>query len=106
MNEKRVPYKRMMFVCTNARDGESACGNADRGENCGGNLVEHLREEVKKRGLKGKIRVAKSGCMDLCAQGPVIMVFDEKGQYTTHTQVNLSDVPALTDTHIEPLKNS
>ena len=29
--------------------------------------------EVKKRGLKGKVRALKSDCMDLCEKGPNVM---------------------------------
>ncbi len=96
MKESKVPYKKMIFVCTHTREGESACSNPERGKNCGMELVELLREEVKKRGLKGKIRVAKSGCMDLCAQGPNIMVFDGKGSYEWHSHVTQEDIPELT----------
>lgn len=103
MIEREVPYKRMMFVCTNVRNGEAACGNPERGDASGFKLVEKLREEVKARGLKGKIRVAKSGCMDLCAQGPNIMVFDENGSYVTLTKVTPEDVPAIVERFIAPL---
>ncbi|OGR84548.1 MAG: hypothetical protein A2901_08490 [Elusimicrobia bacterium RIFCSPLOWO2_01_FULL_54_10] len=100
-----MPFKRMMFVCTNVREGgEAACGNAERGEACGFKLVEKLREEVKKRGLKGKIRVAKSGCMDLCALGPNIMVFDESGSYTIFNRVAAEDVPGLAERFVAPLE--
>ena len=100
MKQSRVPFKRMLFVCANERRGESACGNAERGENCGMKLVEALRAEVKKRGLKGKIRVAKSGCMDLCAAGPNVMVFDENGDYTWISGVTQADVPKLADKYL------
>src|SRR3989344_6432048 len=103
MHEKSVPFKRMVFVCTNVREGESACGNAERGEACGFNLVEKLREEVKTRGLKGKIRVAKSGCMDLCKRGPNLMVFDESGAYKLFSGVTPEDLPALAQRFTEPL---
>ena len=105
MIEKKVPYKRMLFVCTNVREGEAACGNAERGESCGFKLVEKLREEVKKRGLKAKIRVAKSGCMDLCARGPAVMVFDEQGDYTALFRVSQEDLPKIVEKFIVPLEN-
>ena len=95
-----VPYKRMIFVCTHMRDGEAACSNLDRGENQGMELVGLLREELKKRGLKGKIRVVKSGCMDLCATGPNIMIFDEKGDYTLHSKVARQDVPEIIEKYL------
>ena len=95
MQESRMPFKKMIFVCTNMREGEAACNNPDRGADCGGDLVELLREELKKRGLKGKIRVAKSGCMDVCARGPNIIVFDEEGHQAWFSGVKREDIPAL-----------
>ena len=106
MIEKKVPYQRMLFVCTNAREGgEAACGNAERGENCGFKIVEKLREAVHQRGLKGRIRVAKSGCMDLCARGPNIMVFDEGGSYTVLSQVCREDLPNIVDKFLVSVEN-
>ena len=74
MNDEKAPYQRMIFVCANvdAKDGRPACGL--RG---GLDICEALKKEVKSRGLKGKIRALKSGCMDLCEKGPNVMVFPE-----------------------------
>ena len=93
----------MIFVCANVREGEAACANPDRGEDSGLNLVEMLRAEVKNRGLKGKVRIAKSGCMDLCGAGPNIMVFDEKGNSVYYSRVSKNDVPALAEKHLSGL---
>ena len=102
MREARVPYRSMIFVCAHTRQGEAACANPERGLENGLELVERLREEMKKRGLKGKVRVAKSGCMDVCARGPNVMVFDEKGEYAWYSQVALSDVPELVQKYFGP----
>lgn len=99
MKEARVPFKRMIFVCTNVREGEESCSNEERGENGGLRLVYLLRDEIKRRGLKGKIRVAKSGCMDLCAKGPNVMVFDGKGEYVWYSGVTTADIPVLIEKH-------
>lgn len=102
MKQAPVPYRSMIFVCTHARDGEAACANADRGEHGGQHLVEILREELKKRGLKGKIRVAKSACMDVCAAGPNIMIFDAKGEYRWCSRVKREDLPELIEKYFMP----
>ena len=68
MKSEKIPYMKTVFVCTNARDGgRVACGNPGRG---GLELCEALKHGVKKLGLKGKVRVARSGCLDLCELGP------------------------------------
>ena len=73
MNKKPVPFKKTVFVCTNIReDGRVACGNPGRG---GLELCEALKKGAKERGLKGKVRVARSGCLDLCEQGPNVFLY-------------------------------
>lgn len=94
-----MPYVRMLFVCTNTRDGRAACGNAERGESSGVNTVEALKHAVKEKGLKGRIRVAKSGCMDLCGVGPNVLVF-EAGRQICLSRVSEQDVPTIIDTYL------
>jgi (2Fe-2S) ferredoxin len=89
MKTDPVPYRRMIFVCTNAaHDGDRPVCAAG----CSEDILKALKEEVKKRGLKGKVRALKSGCMDLCEKGPNVMVFPEG---TLHSGVKPEDVPAL-----------
>ena len=75
MKIEKVPFKKTVFVCTNVRDGgRVACGNAGRG---GLELCEALKHGVKKLGLKGQVRVARTGCLDLCEQGPNVFLYPE-----------------------------
>ncbi|MDX6769694.1 MAG: (2Fe-2S) ferredoxin domain-containing protein [Elusimicrobiota bacterium] len=69
MEKKPVPYRRTLFVCTHAREegGRVSCAAPGR---AGVAVCEALKEGVKAAGLKGKVRVARSGCLDLCEQGP------------------------------------
>jgi (2Fe-2S) ferredoxin len=99
ITSSKIPYQKIVFVCTHSREGEVACGNHTRGENAGIPLVERLRQEVQKRGLKDKIRVAKSGCMDQCARGPNMMVFDAHGNSTWYQCITLSDLPEIIEKH-------
>lgn len=94
MKSQPVPYRRMVFVCTNVReeDGRPACGLRGSEKICAA-----LKEEVKKRGLKGKIRALKSGCMDLCEAGPNVMIFPDN---ILHSGVTEQDVPALIDKYL------
>ena len=73
MNKKKVPFQKTVFVCTNTREGgRVACGNPGRG---GLELCEALKAAAKAAGLKGKVRVARSGCLDLCEQGPNVFLY-------------------------------
>jgi len=89
VEEKRVPYEKTVFVCTNVREGKVACANPGRG---GDRICAALKEAVKAAGLKGKIRVARSGCLDRCAEGPNLFVYPE-GRWCSG--VREADVPAL-----------
>ena len=73
MDKKQVPYKKTIFVCTHSRaDGRVSCGNPGRG---GLELCEVLKLAVKTAVLKDKVRVARSGCLDLCEQGPNAFIY-------------------------------
>lgn len=92
MDKKSVPYKRTLFVCTHTRDGgRVACANPGRG---GDEICRRLKEEVKARGLMGKVRVARSGCLDLCEKGPNIFLYPGEEWLCG---VSEKDIPALLD---------
>ncbi len=98
MESQPIPYKSIVFVCTNARaEGERvSCAAAGR---CGALLREKLREEVAKRGLKGLVRVSSSGCMNKCEEGPNVMVFDGDGEQAWYKKVSEADVPEILAEH-------
>ena len=90
MDERPAPYKRMVFVCTNTREGgRVACANPGRG---GDELCRRLKDGVKARGLKGKVRVARSGCLDLCEQGPNLILYPDGTRLCGATP---DDAPAI-----------
>lgn len=72
LQDHDLPYEIIVFVCTNQRaEGERVCC-AGRGSV---NLHARLKQLVQARGLKPKVRVSKSGCMDQCEEGPNVMMF-------------------------------
>jgi len=95
MKSQPVPYQRMIIVCLNAsHDGEDrpvcAAGKSEE-------VLKALKEEVKKRGLKGKVRALKSGCMDLCEKGPNVMIFPDG---ILHSGVTPGDIPTLVEKYL------
>jgi (2Fe-2S) ferredoxin len=75
MKSEKVPFQKTVFVCTNVREGgRVACANPGRG---GLELCEALKHGVKKLGLKGKVRVARTGCLDLCEKGPNAFLYPD-----------------------------
>ena len=72
-DRKTEPYIRQLHVCINNRNGESKSCAFDGSEE----VVEELRKATKERNLKGKVRVVRSGCLDVCAFGPNRMIWPE-----------------------------
>ncbi|MEE9567972.1 MAG: (2Fe-2S) ferredoxin domain-containing protein [Candidatus Binatia bacterium] len=94
MIKRPQPYVRQIFMCNNNRHGESpSCGHNGSEE-----MVEELKKVAKERNLKGKLRVAKSGCLDLCAFGPNLMIWPEGIWYM---KVTKTDIPEIIDTYLK-----
>lgn len=53
-----------LFICCRKRDQKPCCANHGAE-----NLVSHLKDWVKKKGLKNKIKVSQSSCLGFCETG-------------------------------------
>jgi len=88
MKEIASPFKKLILVCVNER--------ASTEESCGGKQSIHLFEAFKayvnENGLKGIVRVSRTGCLGLCKQGPNVAVFPENRWYAAVTK---EDVHAI-----------
>ena len=70
--------KHHVFVCGSFRvagDPKGICHKKDSG-----GLVQYLESEVSDRGLDG-VTVSSAGCLKLCDQGPVVVVYPEGHWY-------------------------
>lgn len=85
MQKADVPYRKILFVCINRRPEGEACCAAKESEA----IAAALKERVKSLGMARFVRVSKSGCQDLCAKGPNVMVFPDNVCYQG---VTMSDV--------------
>ncbi|MGH7846694.1 MAG: (2Fe-2S) ferredoxin domain-containing protein [Candidatus Binatia bacterium] len=93
MIKRDQPYERQIFMCINNRHGESpSCGHSGSEE-----MVEALKNVAKEMKLKGKLRVAKSGRLDLCAFGPNMMIWPEGIWYMKVTKEYL---PQIVETYL------
>ena len=88
MESDRVPFQTIVFVCVNRREEGKPCCAQRQSEA----LAAALKERINALGFSRLVRVSKSGCQDLCAQGPNIMVFPE---YRWYRGVSLNDVDAI-----------
>ncbi len=88
-------YRHHVFFCTNERsDGSQCC------EQCGaGVLRDYMKKRSKELGLAGpgKARINTAGCLDRCAEGPVLVVYPEAVWYT---YVDRSDIDEILEGHL------
>lgn len=88
MKYERVPYQKILFVCVNQRQpNEICCSHRDSEA-----IAAALKARIKELGLSGAVRVSKSGCQDLCAKGPNVMVFPD---YVWYHGVTAADVERI-----------
>lgn len=88
-------FEKHIFVCTNQReagDPRGCCAGKNSGE-----LAEQLKSRIKAMGLNSEIRINKSGCLDACKFGPVVVIYPEQIWYG---QVTLNDVEEIIQQHI------
>lgn len=88
-------FEKHIFVCTNQRDPGHPRGSCD--SDGGGELHRLFKTAVAKRGLKGKVRANKAGCLDQCEHGPNVVVYPEAVWYAG---VTAADVDEIVDLHI------
>lgn len=87
---KESPYTCHVFVCVNERPGgRKSCGGSGNAE-----VRSRLKEEVKRHGWEGKVRVSGSLCMGLCGDGPNVVVYPHKIWYPG---VSTDDVDAIVE---------
>lgn len=88
--EKTKPiFQKYIFVCENVREkGEDCCALQ------GAKIRELLKQAVKDRGLSSTIRVSRSGCLDVCSEGPNVLVVPD---YIWYKKVRESDIPKILD---------
>jgi len=89
MKKSATPYACHIFVCSNVRDNpeKPGCGAAG-----GGELKAILKQAIKDRGWKGKVRVSTTGCMGLCGTGPNVLLHPQGLHFSAVAE---SDLPAI-----------
>ena len=55
-------------------------------------VLDALREELKKHGLEGKVNIRETGCLGFCEQGPRLVIYPQEVYYF---KVQVADVPAI-----------
>ena len=92
-------YRHHVFFCLNQRDaGENCCANHNAEE-----LQAYAKQRIKELKLNGRglIRMNKSGCLDRCDEGPIIVVYPEEVWYTYS---NRADMDEIIESHLRGAK--
>ena len=79
-----MKYDKHIFICTNDRGENStkqSCGSLD--------IRKEFVSLINASGLKGKVRANKSGCLDLCEQGPAIVIYPQGYWYLNVEKRNI-----------------
>jgi (2Fe-2S) ferredoxin len=83
-------WERHVFVCT----GGDWCATVD-GDGLG--VHAQFKRQVAQAGLKGRVRVNHSGCLDQCGHGPLVVVYPEAVWYAG---VRPEDVEEIVREHL------
>jgi (2Fe-2S) ferredoxin len=88
-------FEKHIFICTNQRPPDNPKGSCDPTGK--GELHKQVKTALALRGIKGKVRANKSGCLDQCEHGPTVVVYPEAVWYGGVTS---ADVDEIVDAHI------
>jgi (2Fe-2S) ferredoxin len=91
-------FRQLVFVCQNDRSADDARGCCHSKGSAA--LLARLKELTHASGLKGKVRVTGSGCLDFCAKGITAVVF-AGGNERWLTGLTPQDADAVFAEHIK-----
>jgi (2Fe-2S) ferredoxin len=83
-------YERHVFVCTHG----DWCPSVD-GDGVGVHAA--LKSAVSEAGLNGRVRVNRSGCLNQCGNGPMVVVYPDDVWYAA---VSPADASELVSEHL------
>ena len=92
MESSKPEFEKYVLVCVNERPGGErvSCGSSF----CGKELAAALKDAVKNAGQAHRVRVSKTLCLDVCEQGPNVLLYPDNIWFK---QAALGDVPAILD---------
>jgi (2Fe-2S) ferredoxin len=83
-------YQKHIFICENRRDDQDVRRSC--GQKGSENFRELLKNEIKSRGLKGKIRINRAGCLGTCKQGISMVIYPQGIWYG---KLSNEDIPEI-----------
>ena len=89
-------YQYHVFFCINQReDGSDCCQRFDAS-----NVRDYAKQRCKALGLAGKggVRINTAGCLDRCAEGPVMVIYPDDIWYT---YLDHADIDEIISEHLQ-----
>lgn len=83
-------FQKHLFFCTNLREEGSnrdCCAKSGAAD-----LLDYAKMRTHEMGLKGKVRVNKSGCIDACQYGPSVVVYPDDVWYQPRTKEDVEEI--------------
>jgi len=68
MNESTPKHQSYLYVCEKQKPQPKQCCSS-----AGTAVYEQLNQLVQQHGLKQRVRVVRTQCMDMCSEGPIVM---------------------------------
>lgn len=87
MEISKPRFEKYLLVCENEREAGSCCGKKDSGV-----FREALKKNITELGLSDRIRVSRTGCLDVCDEGPNILLMPDNIWFK---RVELQDLPEI-----------
>ena len=91
MESSKPAFEKYIFVCENERESGACCGAP------GTRIREELRRLVKEKGLSKRVRVSRAGCLDVCADGPNVLLMPDNVWFK---KVTSRDVEKIIETSL------
>tara|TARA_B110000495_G_scaffold200846_1_gene216902 strand:- start:1610 stop:1915 length:306 start_codon:yes stop_codon:yes gene_type:complete len=82
-------YENHIFICINERLEKSTNKSCSL---IGLAIRQKFVDELKKNNLSFKVRANKSGCLGLCSNGPIVVIYPQGIWYS---KVTVDDVPII-----------
>jgi NADH:ubiquinone oxidoreductase subunit E len=82
------PFRYHVFVCMQAKpEGVTSCSASGSKR-----VLDVLNREVQSQGLENEVQVTTCGCLGLCDEGPIVIIYPD-GVWYRH--VTPEDVPEI-----------
>ena len=91
MNTSNPKFKKHIFVCENQRESGACCGSQ------GAEIREALKKRIKEKGASGQIRVCRSGCLDVCSEGPNVLLMPDNAWFKGVSLKDVEEIVRLAD---------